>query len=251
MNPNIVNYSSKVGFDVADYIWFDATLNKETEKEVYQWGKDFLPNWDAPTSLDEYYAPFSKMAFVHKDFNYIFTYEKDNPSLCVWDSTKRKEPIVEIVQSEGDGLEAICIPEILTGKTEQENYEIEAYYVNMAQSLLHLVCIINLRAHRLDFIVEGHQAKNNKAINAKRLRKNKSLIFLWNTIQLRPQPNRMPQKGDGSHASPARHKRRGHLRRRTDGTFKWINEMWVGKIQNGVIVHDYMASEKIMDKTYE
>jgi hypothetical protein len=46
MNPNIVNYSSKVGFDVADYIWFDATLNKETEKEVYQWGKDFLPNWD-------------------------------------------------------------------------------------------------------------------------------------------------------------------------------------------------------------
>jgi hypothetical protein len=121
----------------------------------------------------------------------------------------------------------------------------------MAQSLLHLVCIINLRAHRLDFIIEGHQAKNNKTINAKRLRKNKSVIFLWNTIQLRPQPNRTPQKGDGTHASPARHKRRGHLRRRTDGTFKWINEMWVGKIQNGVIVHDYMASEKLMDKTYE
>lgn len=246
MNPRVAVLASKVGFDVAQYTWFDATINKETEDEIYAWGKKFLPNWNVPLSLHEYLAPFSKMAFFRKELDYVFTYEKDAPSLCIWSANKKQYPIVEIEPSEVDNsVSAKSVPEILTGKTEQENFEIEDKFVVMAQSLLHLVCLINMRAHRLESILEGYQAKDNKFINERRRKKNKSLVFSWNTIELKPSIEIKHNRITGTHASPARHKRRGHLRKKRDGSFTWILEMWVGQIENGFIVHDYVAGKEL------
>ena len=252
MNPRVADAASKVGFDAAKYTWFDATVNEEISNEILKWGKEFLPNWNQPTSLDEYQSPFEKLAFVYKDSGYVFTYEKDIPLLQVWSTDRKNHAIVEIEPSKNKGnLEATCSPEILTGKTDQENFAIESKLVNAAQSLLHLVCLINMRAHRLELLVQGYQAKNDKQINAKRLKKNKSLIFSWSTIELKSfiQIKREPQ--GGTHASPARHKRRGHLRKKRDGSFTWIPEMWVGSIENGLIVHDYIADKKLTQEVVQ
>ena len=36
-----------------------------------------------------------------------------------------------------------------------------------------------------------------------------------------------------------------HLRKKKDGSFAWIPEMWVGSIENGLIVHDYVADREL------
>lgn len=48
-------------------------------------------------------------------------------------------------------------------------------------------------------------------------------------------------RGDGTHASPRFHVRRGHIRRLATGALTWIKQATVGDISNGQVTKDYRA----------
>jgi hypothetical protein len=82
------------------------------------------------------------------------------------------------------------------------------------------------------------------ASNAKRIRKGKRPIFEWKVIDVTAKvEDAEPTTSHGTHASPRRHKRRGHYRHYMDGRKVWIKEMMVGRIEFGYIHHSYEAKE--------
>ena len=83
------------------------------------------------------------------------------------------------------------------------------------------------------------------ASNAKRLRRNKKPIYTWTVIDVTAQPEKEEIVATGNgHASPRRHRRRGHFRQYLNGRRTWVNEMMVGKIEFGYAQHSYTAHSK-------
>ena len=83
------------------------------------------------------------------------------------------------------------------------------------------------------------------ASNAKRLRRNKKPIYTWTVIDVTAQHEKEDIVATGNgHASPRRHRRRGHFRQYLNGRRTWINEMMVGKIEFGYAQHSYTAHSK-------
>jgi hypothetical protein len=83
------------------------------------------------------------------------------------------------------------------------------------------------------------------AANAKRVRKNKKPIYTWTVIDVTAQHEKEEIVATGNgHASPRRHRRRGHFRQYLSGRRTWVNEMMVGKIEFGYAQHSYTAHSK-------
>ena len=268
MNPAISRIAPFLNFDVSRFTWFDISfITQEIENELMNWAMINIPEYNKKMPLSGFEVPFSELAMYHSGIPFVLIYDKhatvkhtDEPTyngafLAFWEPNATN--MFAYMQDSYENVDThyhsrlskeYLTPEKLGGKTEDE---MTLQTTNMMLQLLSLTCLINLKAHRTEEVIECYRAKPNdklKFLNEKRRKKNKPMILSWNTIELQPQPQRKIQAGDGTHASPARHKRRGHLRRRPDGTFKWINEMWVGKIENGMIVHDYMASKKLFEE---
>jgi len=106
------------------------------------------------------------------------------------------------------------------------------------QAQVHLLCrflsVLNCRN-------VGTQAiPPSAALNKKRTTAGKPPIYEYKVLILKASGARL--SGDGSHASPRVHLRRGHLKRRKTGTFWWQPHV-VGDRERGVVVKDYDASK--------
>lgn len=266
MNPRVTDLASKVGFDAASYTWFDFTdLADDADKELVEIGRQH--GLDARKFyMDELPTPSESMAVIQPAFpDTVFTYDQfikigkyEGAAVMLWGNDGSETPLaimtgknIELTNG-GDRVDQyeknlmvnkVFIETLLkNGMTQESAIKLVE---DICISAVNYACLVNLRAHTTEQVLTAHMAKGMDFINRKRKAKNQPLLYSWNTIELKPQPQiRQPHKG-GTHASPARHKRRAHLRRLRTGGFTWIPEMWVGNIENGLIVHDYVPDREL------
>lgn len=266
MNPKIAKAASMVGFDAAAYTWFDFTeLDEGYDKELEEIGKQH--GWHTmQRHLDEFLTPSESMAILHPGLeDAVFTYDRfirlgvyEGAAIMMWLPYGENMPYAVMTErpvratgydSVDEGSHAHVVlhktlmeQSIKGGQPQNEALEM---YEHFCLSAVNTACLMNLRAHTTEKVLTAHNAKGLDFINRKRRAKKEPCLYTWNTIELKPQDQvKQPHKG-GTHASPARHKRRAHMRRLRDGGFTWIPEMWVGKIENGFIVHDYVPDREL------
>jgi hypothetical protein len=266
MNPNVSNAASKVGFDAASYTWFDfydvpENIEKELEEVVRE--KHLI---DKTFALNEFYTPSENMAVLHPGIdNTVFTYDRSitigkytGAAVMMWALNGDENPLAVVTQKPVNVVENDYF-----GDTQSKHVFLNKHFLqsflnkgetqeqamkkvtNICISAINYACLINMRAHKTDEVLLAHNAKGMDFINRKRKAKHQPLLYSWNTIELKPSAQVVQENKGGSHASPARHKRRAHFRKKRDGSFAWIPEMWVGSIENGLIVHDYVADKKL------
>lgn len=103
------------------------------------------------------------------------------------------------------------------------------------------VMVLNRKAFVTHSNLNVYRGIDNKPfINRKRRAKDKPPVYDWITVELAPSAPRKEHQG-GTHASPARHERRGHFRKYPSGKIAWVKPTWVGSLERGLIVHDYKA----------
>jgi hypothetical protein len=77
------------------------------------------------------------------------------------------------------------------------------------------------------------------ALNKKRIKNGKQPFFTYKVLQLKETTKKKISIGEGSHASPRTHLRRGHIRRLEDKTV-WVKPAVInGESTHGVVVKDY------------
>lgn len=268
MNPRVADLASKVAFDAADYTWFDFTeLDDGAEAELTKIGRQH--GWDTKMlHLNEFLTPSDHMAIIQPAWPDIaFTYDKyikfskyEGAAVMLWTNDAFNTPLVIVTEKsvkvagqeydEPEGTNVVVHKKLMDAAIKGGMAESDAMklYEDACISAVNYACLVNLRAHTTEQVVTAHMAKGMEFINRKRRLKREPLLYQWNTIELKPQPQvKQPHKG-GTHASPARHKRRAHMRRLRTGGFTWIPEMWVGKIENGFIVHDYVPDRELTEE---
>lgn len=258
MNPRVSDMASKVGFDVADFTWFDlSNINELGEQELIDWGSNNIPEWtNNKSAISDFVTPCEKMAIIHPQLlGTIVTYEKygkvndyEGALLCMWSQDLDEIPMSFVIDiKDSNPTEHFVRVQKKYFGTNGEGRS-SALFSKACLSALNIVTLLNMRAHTTDQVLIAHNAKGLDFINRKRRAKHQPLLYSWNTIELKPSAQIKQKHKGGSHASPARHKRRGHLRKKRDGSFTWIPEMWVGSIENGLIVHDYIADKQLTKK---
>jgi len=270
MNPIVATLASKVGFDAASYTWFDFTdIDDSANEELTRVAKEH--GWDQiKFGLSEFYTPSDHMAVIAPGFpEMVFTYDKfakiggyeGAAVMLSGENNAHNVPLaimterhLEVGPNEknfsGTGSNLIVQKAVLKHMQEKQmdHEKTMKMFEDACISAVNYACLMNLRAHTTEQVLIAHVAKGMDFINRKRRAKNEPCLYTWNTIELKPQAQvKQPSKG-GTHASPARHKRRAHMRRLRNGGFTWIPEMWVGKIENGLIVHDYVADRELTTK---
>jgi hypothetical protein len=263
MNPRVADAASKVGFDAAKYTWFDFydvpdTIEEELKNVAHESGWN-----DKALALDEFYTPSENMAVLHPSINNaIFTYDKSitigrytGAAVMMWSCDADGIPLAVLTANPVFVVENTPLLKTnifmkkhflksFVDKGDTQEYAMQQI-TNLCISAVNFACLINLRAHKTDEILLAHNAKGLDFINRKRRAKHQPLLYSWKTIELKPSAQVKQEHKGGTHASPARHKRRAHLRKKRDGGFTWIPEMWVGSIENGLIVHDYVADKEL------
>lgn len=73
-----------------------------------------------------------------------------------------------------------------------------------------------------------------------RVKKGKMPLFEYKTVHIKQNTKRNMNKGEGKHASPRVHLRRGHIRTLQSGKTTWVQSCVVGSKESGVIHKDYM-----------
>ena len=263
MNPRIADMASKVGFDAAKYTWFDFfDVSDNIEEELKNFAQE--SGWNnKELALDEFYTPSENMAILHPNIdNAIFTYDKSitigkytGAAVMMWSCDGDEIPLAVLtahplyVVENKSFLKTNTFMKKHFLKSFLEKGDTEDYAMQQITkfciSAVNFACLINLRAHKTNEILLAHNAKGLNFINRKRKANHQPLLYTWNTIELKPSAQVKQEHKGGTHASPARHKRRAHLRKKRNGGFTWIPEMWVGSIENGLIVHDYVADKKL------
>jgi len=77
MNPKVADMASKVGFDAADYTWFDfSELGDHADEELKSVGRQY--GWhNQMMHLDQFLTPSDHMAVIQPAWPDIaFTYDK-------------------------------------------------------------------------------------------------------------------------------------------------------------------------------
>ena len=255
MNPTVADTASKVGFDVADFTWFDlSNITELGEQELIDWGSKNIPEWKTNKSkISNFVTPCEKMAIIHPQLSgTVVTYERygkvngyEGALLCMWAQDLDETPMAFVIDIEDSNPPEyfIRVQRKYFGKDGEGKSS--NVFSNACLAALNVTTLLNMRAHKTDEVLTAHNAKGLDFINRKRRAKHQPLLYSWNTIELKPSAQVKQEHKGGTHASPARHKRRGHLRKKRDGSFTWIPEMWVGSIENGLIVHDYIADKEL------
>jgi hypothetical protein len=255
MNPKVADMASKVGFDVADFTWFDlSNIDEYGEGELNNWASENVPDYQrSKYKIADYMPPSEKMAMIHPQLaDTVVTYEKhgkvkdyEGGLVCLWATDLDESPlgyITDIADSNPPQHYTRIQKKFFQNKSEEE---VSKFFTTSCLATLGLTCLLNMRAHTTEEVLIAHNAKGLDFINRKRRAKHQPLLYSWNTIELRPSAQVKQTHKGGTHASPSRHKRRAHLRKKKDGSFAWIPEMWVGSIENGLIVHDYVADREL------
>lgn len=81
----------------------------------------------------------------------------------------------------------------------------------------------------------------SEKLNKKRIANGKLPMFDYHVLVLNPTEiaANASKGGNGTHASPRLHLRRGHIRRLTDGRVTWVNAALIGNKEQGVVEKSY------------
>ena len=108
-------------------------------------------------------------------------------------------------------------------------------------SLLRPLIVVARRIHT-DVTAYRPSRKGTTAQQSKRQRSGKAPLFDWNTVTIKPTPDKGECQG-GTHASPRLHDRRGHWRKYPSGKVGWVQNCKVGDASKGVVFKDYQIAE--------
>lgn len=91
--------------------------------------------------------------------------------------------------------------------------------------------------------VETQTIKASEKLNKKRAISGKFKLYDFHVLMLSPLDDKSAtsSNGNGTHASPRMHLRRGHIRRLSSTKVKWINATVVGNKKDGVIDKSYVV----------
>jgi hypothetical protein len=84
----------------------------------------------------------------------------------------------------------------------------------------------------------------SEAINRKRLAVGKSPLYSHTVVTINHNRLNRAGGGDGTHASPRLHWRRGHVRHYRSGAVSWIAPTLVGCADRGIVTHDYRVKAR-------
>lgn len=258
MNPNVTKYAGQVGFDAGRYTWFDlSNLPDGYEDDFSAYSKTL--GWDtAGMRLQDLLLPSDSLAIIPKSEDgkepqYIITYNREltigqytGPGVCAWISRiPDPVPLAVIVNIFNDVTNSYVHmrPDLLEN-FQKNSKDIKKSFDSMEKVVLMKpimsVMVLNHKAFVDHSKLAVYRGVDNKPfINHRRRSKDKPPIYDWVTVELAPSAPRKEHQG-GTHASPARHERRGHFRRYSSGKIAWVRPTWVGNIERGLIVHDYV-----------
>lgn len=259
MNPRVVKYAGQVGFDAGRYTWFDLTdLPDGYEDEFNAYSRSAgldVANW----SMQDLPLPSENLAVIPKnevndrDVQFIITYNKEltigkyvGPGICAWIADHPDPiPAAVLVNSYDDITEShLHVRPDFRESFEKNPTETKKMYQVLRETMMNKpiisVVVLNHKAFVNKSNLAAYRGTDNKPfINKKRRAKNRPPVYDWVTVEIAPSPPRKESLG-GTHASPARHERRGHYRRYPSGKIAWVRPTWVGSIERGLIVHDYV-----------
>ena len=275
MNPRVMKYAAKVGFDVGHHTWFDLSdLPEDYEDELTDYAKE-IGWWGQGISLEDLPLPSNDLAIVfelhHRTQQFVFTYnksvkinfekykEKDD-----WPDQLYEGPAVFAYLHEApDPTPAAILCNMTnsyTGKClhlrpdlhlsfEKQGDDVLRMYETLEQEMMKPILtlvLLNRKALVSQSTLTAYRGEEKSSfINKKRRAKNKPPIFNWTTVELKPSAPRREHQG-GTHASPARHERRGHFRKYPSGKIAWVRPSWVGSIERGMTVHDYIPGQELL-----
>lgn len=267
MNPRVMKYAAKVGFDAGQYTWFDLSdLPPEYETELMDYAKEigwlgkrfkldelFLPSNDLaiifehPSCSQDFVFTFSKLTKVNfENFSHVY----EGPAVFAYlhhapDPTAVALLCNDINTATGDYLHLRSD----LHKSFEASGNFSRMYETMKQEMTSpfvALSLLNRKAIVSESTLTAYRGEEKSSfINKKRRAKNKPPIYNWTTVELKPSATRREHQG-GTHASPARHERRGHFRKYPSGKIGWVRPAWVGSIERGMTVHDYLPSKEIL-----
>ena len=93
-------------------------------------------------------------------------------------------------------------------------------------------------------------AASNK-LNKKRVQRGKEPFYDYRVVTIDPEEERrvLADRLRGTHASPKLHVRRGHFRRYKSGKKVWVNQMFVGNPERGMVLKDYLIQGEALGAT--
>jgi len=256
MNPLVREYANYVPFNPVEYVWIDfASMpvpSAEESEEITKRLKHF--GFDHYTEHKDYPFPFEKMCILlpaftkgakqRKGIVFVLTLERNGNSIKFqfW-STVDKNNGSFVINSNGrlnDDCRVGISPAYLKAVNETfdvaKNDGIEIYRVAMRRILS--MCVTG----SIDtWVFKCTEDMTRKFINSKRKSKGEKPFFEWTTVTVKPLATPIEHKG-GTHASPKPHQRRGHVRRKKDGTFVAVKSSFINKHKipdEGFIFHDY------------
>jgi len=266
MNPRVMKYTAKVGFDAGQFTWFDLSdLPPSYEEELMEYAKEI--GWfEKKFKLDEFFLPSNDLAIIFEhpsnSQQFVFTFNKltkinfetfdhtyEGPVICAYlYSTPDPMPVALICNDINTGTgDYLHLRSDLRKSFQREDFS--RMYEIMKQEMTSPFVVLSL-LNRKALVSEGTLTtykgeEKSSFINKKRRAKNKPPIYSWTTVELKPSAPRKEHQG-GTHASPARHERRGHFRKYPSGKIGWVRPAWVGSIERGMTVHDYLPSKEII-----
>ena len=278
MHEVIANIAKQCSFDAAHYTWVFVENNKITAERVSIMEERLLAHGDyaAPLKTREIKQPFDNMAVVvgmgqvgsSEDAHVLLTFDCRDSMLYeahMWgapdrlggkdlrvmtlhfkpkpEAFKHVPPPSKEHNPHGKDVNDLTLVSILPNipqsmkdglvKTIVPMMKLVALYIPCASAGL-------LQGDELRYF-----RPSNMGNNEKRKRKGKSALYEWRTVSIEKAPPALPSapKG-GTHASPRLHQRRGHWVTSKLGKRFWRSESVVGKAENGMIFHDYVAKAK-------
>jgi len=261
MNPRVMKYASQVGFDAGKYTWFDLSdLPKGFEDDLNDYSRSI--GWDvANFSLGEIPLPSNDLAIIFErdgeEAQFVITYSKhqvihdgkggryEGPAMSAYHA-QYPDPVpgAIICNAKNEHTNSwLHLREDLR-KSMQKGDDFPKMCKVMENEMMTkpvmVLSLLNRRALVSQTTLTAYRGEETSPfINKKRRAKNKPPIYSWNTVEIKPSEPRREYQG-GTHASPARHERRGHFRKYPSGKIAWVRPTWVGSIERGMVVHDYI-----------
>jgi hypothetical protein len=242
MNPIFVNTVSKVIKDYFNYKWFFVETEIFTPFRIEDELFDTTPlyetlYWNIPFDLVGLYLKIDgeheliirisrkEDKTINIQINNIYDKEPIYKTDIIYNGSKDKGYAVR-------GRVGITKEQIESapGKTPKEKFD------NYCAFLIELMANGIDKINSSKSVVYTPCLKKKKSSSAK----NRKTFVEWHTVVLEPKITARSNLG-GTHASPRFHERRGHWRTLKSGKKTWINSMKVGKLENGIILKDYVV----------
>jgi len=258
MNPLIKEYSSYVPFNPVDYIWIDfASAPIPTQKDADEITKRMKNlGFDLASENKDFPFPFEKMCILlpsvdnlgnkAKNGVLVVTLERDGNAIKFqfWSNTDVKTGSV-VINSFGtieEDCRILVTPAYLKA-VKQTLEDAQKHGMEIFRVMLRRVISMCVIGSSNVWVFKCTEDSTRKFINSKRKAKGEKPFFEWTTVTVKP--HAPSENKGGTHASPKPHQRRGHVRRKKDGTFVAVKSSFINKHKipdEGFIFHDYKVA---------